>query len=222
MQAVGVGLDDVATGDLDGADAAVVRTLRSGVVVALDRPAERTALLEEGVLLLDAEPRLSWSANFSATAAQQRAGVGRVRLDRLGQQHLAQHEDVVAAADRIRAGEHRLEHAVGVVARRLVGGGTVEAPDAGLLAVLDDLGLGPHQRHRFRAVDPDVFSPYATAIHLRVVPWSRRSGPCPWSSRTVEPGPGTRRSGQTLSHRPDRPRRCRGQFRTRCPIVNGV
>ena len=50
----------------------------------------------------------SWSANFSATSAQRGAGVGGVRGHGLGQQHLAQHEDVVAAADRVRAGEDRL------------------------------------------------------------------------------------------------------------------
>ena len=51
---VGVRFDDLAAEDLVGADAAVVRTLRRREAVV--RPAERLRALEEGVLLLDAEP----------------------------------------------------------------------------------------------------------------------------------------------------------------------
>jgi hypothetical protein len=39
----------------------------------------------------------------------------------------------------------------------LLGTGTVEAPDTGLLAVGYDTRLVPHQRGRPGAVDPDVF-----------------------------------------------------------------
>ena len=51
-----VRLDDLAAGHLVAADAAVVRALRRGEAVL--GPAQRAAVLEEGVLLLDAEPRL--------------------------------------------------------------------------------------------------------------------------------------------------------------------
>ena len=51
-----MGFDDVATSDLDRADAAVVGTL--GSWIALNRPSQRTALLEEGVLLFDPKDRL--------------------------------------------------------------------------------------------------------------------------------------------------------------------
>ena len=52
-------------------------------------------------------------AYFSATGREQRARVRRVRRH-VGEQHFAHHEHVVAAADRVGAREHRLQHAVGV------------------------------------------------------------------------------------------------------------
>ena len=52
--------------------------------------------------------------------------------------------------------EHRLQHAVRVAALGLVRARPVEAPDRGLLAVRDDLGLAPEQRARLGPVDPDV------------------------------------------------------------------
>ena len=91
----------------------------------------------------------SWSAYFSATAAQARPGVGGVR-GHVGEEHLAQHEDVVAAADRVGHDEDRPQHAVGGVARRLVGARAVEAPDRQLIAVVDDLGLRPQHRRSAR------------------------------------------------------------------------
>ena len=51
-----VGFDDVTSGHLRATDAAVVRTLRGGE--ANFGPAVRTAVLVEGVFLLDAEPGL--------------------------------------------------------------------------------------------------------------------------------------------------------------------
>ncbi len=150
----GVGLDDVTAPDLVGADAAVVRTLRAGEAAL--GPAERVAVLEERVLLLDAEHRLLVGVLLGRRRARG-AGVGGVR-GHVGEQHLAHDEDVVAAADRVRADEHRAEHAVGLLARGLVGARAVEAPDAGLVAVGDDLGLRAQQRRRLGAVDPDVLS----------------------------------------------------------------
>jgi glutamine synthetase len=63
-----------------------------------------------------------------------------VRLH-VDEQHLAQHEHVVAAADRVGAHEHRLEHAVRLVAGRLVGAGTVEAPDGYVLRTVEERGV---------------------------------------------------------------------------------
>src|SRR5690606_14022484 len=54
------------------------------------------------------------------------------------------------------AREHRLQHAVGVRARRLVGARPVEAPDGQVLVVLEDLRLRAEACGRLRAVDPDV------------------------------------------------------------------
>src|ERR1019366_898482 len=51
-----VELDDLASGHLVATDAAVVRALRRGIPDG--RPAQRPPVLEEGVLLLDAELRL--------------------------------------------------------------------------------------------------------------------------------------------------------------------
>src|SRR5439155_26246698 len=68
-----------------------------------------------------------------------------------------QHELVVAAADGIRAHEHRLQDAVGLVARRLLGARPIEAPDGRLLTVGHDLGLRTQLLRWLGPVDPDVF-----------------------------------------------------------------
>ena len=84
-----MGLDDVATGDLDGPYAAVVRALWGRV--ALDRPAKRATLQEEGVLLLDAEDGLLVGVLLVNLHA------GRSRIARVGshlpvgQANVAQH-----------------------------------------------------------------------------------------------------------------------------------
>jgi hypothetical protein len=150
---VGVRLHHVTAVDLIGTDAAVVAALRGRE--AAEGEAVGAAVLEEGVLLLDAEDRLLigvLGGDLGALAP----GVGLVGLHR-DVQHLGHHEDVVAPADRVRAGEHGLEHAVRLVARGLVGRRAVEAPDRELLdAVVQDLGLRAQLRRRLGAVDPDV------------------------------------------------------------------
>ena len=118
-------LDDLAPEDLVRADAAVVAALRRGE--AADREAVRAAVLHERVLLLDAEQRLV-AGVLLRRLDEGGAGVRRVGLV-VGAPHLAHHEDVVAAADRVGTVEHRLEHAVALVARGLVGARTVEAPE---------------------------------------------------------------------------------------------
>src|SRR6185437_4786328 len=143
----GVPLDDLPARHLVAADPAVVGALWRRV--AVDRPAQRAALLEEGVLLLHPEPRLVGGVLLGHRRTGG-PGVGGVRGE-VGEKDLAHHQLVVGAAEGVRADEHRVEHAVGVVASGLVGAGAVEAPDTGLLAVRDDLGLAPDQRGRLGA-----------------------------------------------------------------------
>ena len=70
----------------------------------------------------------SWSSNFSATGAQQRPRVRRVRRH-VGEEHLAHHELVVAAADRVRAENTGCSTQSELLPGRLVGARAVEAPD---------------------------------------------------------------------------------------------
>jgi hypothetical protein len=146
-------LDDVASEHLIGADAAVIATLwcRKPDV----REAEGPRAFEERVLLLDAEPGVEPFVSlrhFDVRAAH-------VRLVRLtvDEHDLGKDELVIATADRIRAHKHRLQNAVGLVARRLLGAGPIEAPDRRLFAVRDDLRLRTELLRRLGPVDPDVF-----------------------------------------------------------------
>ena len=154
---LGVLLDDLAADDPAGADAAVVRALRGGEAAAVGEAERRAVRLEHRVLLLDAVDHLQLGV-LLGDLGERRAGVGDVRLHVAGVEHLAEHEDVVAAADRVGAGEHGLQHAVAALARGLLGRRAVEAPDRELLAVVHDLRLRPQQRCRRHAVEPDVFS----------------------------------------------------------------
>jgi hypothetical protein len=147
-----VGLDDVTAVHLVGADAAVVEALRSRE--ATRREAERASVLEERVLLLDAEQRFLISV-LAGHGLELGTGVGGVRRH-VGQQDLAHDQHVRVAPQRVGTGEHRAQHAVGVLPGRLVGAGAVEAPDAQLGAVREDLGLRPQTGGRLGAVDPDV------------------------------------------------------------------
>ncbi len=155
-------LDEPASVDLVRPHAAVELSL--GRRVAGIGPAERSAAAEQGVLLLDAEPRLRGLAELD-DRAQQGAGVGAVRRT-VGVVHLAQHEQVAAAADRIRAGERRLQDAVALVAGRLVGAGAVEAPLRGLLPAVQHLGLGTQLAGRLGAVHPDVLGQLLVSVLL--------------------------------------------------------
>ena len=117
-------LDDGATDSLGRADAAVVRTLGRGLTLLAE--AVGTAALEQGVLLLETEPGLlALELLLGLHGGSARVGlVGRA----IGVVDLGEHQQVLAAADWVRAAEHRLEHAVGRVALGLVRGGAVEAP----------------------------------------------------------------------------------------------
>lgn len=167
---VQVPLDDLAAEHLVGADAAVVEALRGGEAALGE--AERAAVLEEGVLLLDAVPGLLVREPLG-DRAELGAVVGRVRRA-VDEEDLAEHQPVVATAQRVRAAEDRLEHAVGVVAGGLVGAGAVEAPVRQVGAVLEDPGLGPEPCGGLGAVDPDVLGLVAQHRSLRH-PGRRRS-----------------------------------------------
>ncbi len=149
----GVALHDFAARHLVAADAAVVRTLGSREPSL--GPAQRTAVLEEGVFLLNAEHRLLVGVLLGHGRTLV-AGVGRVGRQ-VGQEDLAHDELVALVPQRVRAHEDRLQHTVRVVAGGLVSARTVESPDARLFAVLDDPGLTAQERRRLRTVDPDVF-----------------------------------------------------------------
>ena len=160
-----VRLDDLTAEDLIRADAAVVPALRCREAAVGEPEWPRAA--EERVFLLDAEPRVK------GREAQSHIGVrtSHVRNMRLsGHEHdLAQDEEVITTADRIRAGEHRLKDAVGAVTRRLLRARSVEAPDRRLLAGRHDLRLRTQLLRRRGAVDPDVFR----SINAHEDPFSR-------------------------------------------------
>ena len=137
-----VQLDDLASGHLVAAYTAVVGALGGGV--AEHRPAERATVLEEGVLLLDAEHRLLVGVLLDHLT-QLGPGVGGMGGE-VGELHLAHDQLVVGAPQRVGDDEDRAEHAVGVVAQGLVGARPVETPDAWILAVGDDLRLAPEER----------------------------------------------------------------------------
>src|ERR1700683_926094 len=179
----GVALDYGAAGHLVPADAAVVRPLRRGEPGL--GPPQGPAVLEEGVLLLNAEPRLIGGVLLGYLDACP-AGVGGM-WRHVGQQHLAHDELVVLAPQRVGADEHGLKHAVRVAPLGLVGARAVEAPDGGLLAVLHDLRLAPQQRARFGPVDPDVLG--LIAHRLSCVPLGVHAGAARPTPVTMVAGP---------------------------------
>ena len=109
-----MGFDNVASRHLGATDAAVVRTLRGGV--ANFGPTVGTAVLEEGVLLLDTKPGLKLAVLLFGGHSRG-ASVGGVR-GVVGVQYFAHHQDVVRTAQWVRTGEDGIEDAV---RRRAVG-----------------------------------------------------------------------------------------------------
>ena len=150
--------------DLIGADAAVVAALRRRKAVV--RPAQGLDAVKESVFLLDAEPEIHGGVLFRRRRAA-RPGVGRVRRH-IGEQHLAHHQLVAAAAHRVRHHQHRPQHAVGIFARRLIGAGAVKAPQVGILPIGNDPPLGAQLRRGLLPVNPDVFSLVAHCLGLRL------------------------------------------------------
>ena len=123
---VEVGLDDVAAEDLVGADAAVVGALRCREAAPRGSRAGAPAL--KNVYSCSMPNSGSWSANFSATGAS----AARVLVG-CGVMSVSSTSLITSTSSPPRIGsghdEHGLEHAVGCLARRLVGARTVEAPD---------------------------------------------------------------------------------------------
>src|SRR5579859_2916228 len=125
-----MGFDDRAAEDFVGADATVVATLWGWKTIV--GPAEGLDAVEEGVLLLQAEPRV---VGFVALADLTARGacVGWVRLA-ADQEHFAHDQLVRLAANRVIAHEDWLEHTVGTIASSLLGARPVETPDRWFVA----------------------------------------------------------------------------------------
>merc|ERR1719198_1203172 len=166
-----VRLDHCATKGVLGADGAVVRALRARLAVLW--PAVRRLLvgLEEGVLLLDAEPRLV-ARNLVHDLVGVHARVGRdrraeaARPVRVGLVAVAEHEDVRAPrAERVLVDGARLEQHLRVLARRLLGRRAVKVPDR---EVIDGLGGGVERlglaAQLALAAHPDVLGHHLAAL----------------------------------------------------------
>ena len=124
-----------------------------------------------------------------------------------------------ATADRVRALHDRLENDVGVVAGGLIGRRTVVAPNAGLVAVGEDLGLGTDLGGWLFAVDPEVFGPIGHCNSPACIRGDGRSAPYRIidTRSTVNTDSGRDATLRLPSHN------LRGiAFRVRCSHVNGV
>lgn len=138
-----MGLDDIAAVDLTGTDTAVVGALGTGE--ATDGPAVGAVVhVEEGVLLLEAEPRLLLLVGLHELVGLIAVVVGIGGA--IGVPALADDEDVGCQAEWIGEDGDGAEVDVGVVTRGLAGGGAVEVPLGevldGKFATLGDLGEG--------------------------------------------------------------------------------
>jgi hypothetical protein len=136
--------------DILVADARVIWALR-GRIAGLGE-AERTAILVEEILLLEAEPRAGIVEDGCPHVRRMRAAVGH--------HDLAQHEEAVAARA-VRIDRHGLEHAIRAMPFGLLGRAAVKAPQRKLLKrrqriVVLELRLATQVRHRLVTVEPNV------------------------------------------------------------------
>ena len=118
---------------------AVVRTLGTRET-ALGPPIGGAVEVEEGVLMLDTEPGndvLGKLHDLSGMVAEVGPVGGAIVVVALGED-----KDVVTAAEGVLEDGRGTEVDIGVAARGLVGGGTVEVPDAEGTDVGDLLGDG--------------------------------------------------------------------------------
>jgi hypothetical protein len=118
-------LNNVTAVNLSSTNTTVVRTLRTGETT-LGPSVRLTVLVEEGVLLLKTEPGLLVLVGLHELGAL----VAVVELVRgtVGVPALSQDEKVVATAEWIGEGGHGTEVDIGVLARSLSGGRSVEVP----------------------------------------------------------------------------------------------
>ena len=138
-----MGLDNISAEDLASAHTTVVRALGAG------EPSNGPAVwpvihIEKGVFLLEAEPGLLLLVGLGELVALVAVVVG-VR-GAISVPALTDHQDVRGQAERVGEDRHRAQVDVGVVARCLAGGGTVEVPLGQVLerelAAGGDLGEG--------------------------------------------------------------------------------
>lgn len=125
-----MGLNDVTAVDLAGSDTTVIGTLGTGEP-ALGPAIGRTELVEQGVFLLKTEP-----GDFLLVCLHELVALMAVVVlvgGTIGIPALAKDEDVVSTTERIGEDGDRAEVDIGVLARGLAGGGTVEVPLGELL-----------------------------------------------------------------------------------------
>ena len=146
-------LDDLARdiADVRIADARVIGALRGRI--ALVREAERTTVLVEEVLLLEAEPGAGIVENG-------RACIGFVRGDAIRHHDFA-HDEHAVGARAVRENCDWLQYAIGAAALGLLRRRTVETPQRQLVERREafeflDLRLATQVRHRLVAVEPNV------------------------------------------------------------------
>ena len=189
----------VAAEDLVGADAAVVDALRGGE--AAWREAERAAVLEERVLLLDAEQRLL----VGVLLGDRRAAAARVLVG-CGVMSVSSTSHITSMSSPPRIGSGHDEHRAAARSRSLSPGAWLvlepSKPQIGrLLAVGEDLGLRAQLRRSARCRRSRCTRP----CRSRVAPVARRPA-------RAAPGPASIVKRQPSGRR----------FPGRCPNVNAL
>lgn len=157
-----VSLDNVTAVDLASTNTTVVRALGSRETT-LGPAIDVAEVVEKSVLLLDTEPGLLSSVVLHDLGA----GVAEVELvgSTVVVQALAENKHVVARTSGVLVDGNRLQQNVGVVARGLASGGTVEVPDGKVVNRLGVLRKSLALRAALEVgVDPDVLSKDAGAL----------------------------------------------------------
>ena len=165
-----VGIHNVAAKSAVDTNTAVVGALRAREAAL--RPAKGSGAVrkEQGVLLLNAEPRLLTTDGFVfENGASNGAGVS-VNGGAIGLEALAQHEDVLSAAERIRGEFNGAKKDLRVVARGLLGGGTIKVPLRELLNGFGDevQSAGLAAEVIARAANPNVLGLHHSFRHWEV------------------------------------------------------
>jgi len=150
-----VGLDEVTSKDLSGSDTTVVRTLRSGEPT-LGPTVRLTIGVEQGVLLLESEPRLVSLGQVHVLLGHVPVVVGSGSS--IGEVTSTENEDVIPTPEGITEDRDGPQENIGIVSRSLLGGRTIKVP----LLQLGDLGDLLAKSHGLASkstgsIDPDVF-----------------------------------------------------------------